>query len=50
MIAETNIKQMTKSINIMKSKFKKLERSLEIIVADRKAHEIKNLTSNKVEF
>ena len=31
---------MTKLINIIKNKFKKLERSLEIIAAESKAHKI----------
>ena len=42
MIIETNTKQMTKSINIMKSKFKELERGLEIIVVDSKVYKTIN--------
>ena len=38
MITETNTKWTTKSYNIMKSKLRGLEHSLEIIVADSKAY------------
>ena len=38
MIIETNIKWIMKSIDIMKNKFKKLGKSLELIIADSKVH------------
>ena len=42
MIIEINTKWMTKSTDIMKSKFKELRQNLKLIVADSKAHNIIN--------